>query len=268
MSPTAADNAVITIATNPVAVNVATAQRSWDVKVSQITCFASYRAPPGCDRYFTTDIGKITSYNFFRVPGTTPAAQAAAAGANTGLELASQRVNTCIRRSKGMCCVQYQVCNSFQNQALADTAQVGAANMGLGNGATTMRANDGWSIDINTMPYAIDATQVNIGMVDSMCTGDYVEIPSSYSGTCGPRQGSGRSTINTRYCGSKFGANFQQSTLMTSSTPVCDCTEPFTVRHYSDTLNDLANANVAPAIHAGNAIARGFCLDFAQTPCQ
>merc|ERR1711994_597104 len=87
--------------------------------------------------------------------------------------------------------------------------------------------------------------QINIGMVDSQCSGDYVEIPSSWSGGCGASHGSARNSINSRYCGARFGANFQASPLnnpnnamaRSESTPVCDCSEPFAVRHNSDTVN-------------------------------
>merc|ERR1711997_641924 len=78
------------------------------------------------------------------------------------------------------------------------------------------------------------------GLVDSQCSGDYVEIPSSWSGACGPSHGSARNSINSRYCGARFGANFGSTNGQTSSsTPVCDCSEPFVVRHSSDTVNDL-----------------------------
>merc|ERR1719384_1885376 len=96
LSPTASDTAVITISqilltTAPVA---ATAQRKWDIEISQIPCYANYRAPNGCHRYYMTDSGKITSFNFYKISGTT----AADDGQNSGVQLASQNINTCIRR--------------------------------------------------------------------------------------------------------------------------------------------------------------------------
>jgi hypothetical protein len=122
--------------------------------------------------------------------------------------------------------------------------------------------------------------QINIGMVDSQCSGDYVEIPSSWSGGCGASHGSARNSINTRYCGARFGANFQASpavanppAIMTQSTPVCDCSEPFAVRHNSDAVNDLGGGggaganNVAANANTVGAVPRGFCLDYRQVPC-
>merc|ERR1719150_1235185 len=161
--------------------------------------------------------------------------------------------------------------------------------------------NPAWSIDINTFPFVVD-TQINVqltanampvvqvnpnintGLVDSQCSGDYVEIPSSWSGGCGSSHGSSRNSINSRYCGARFGANFGTTAAQaTSSTPVCDCSEPFVVRHNSDTVNDLGGVTTIAAntgtlarvlgdlgvfpepVNAAmdtTARPRGFCLDY------
>lgn len=217
-----------------------------------------------------------------------------------------------------MCCVEYQLCTQHNGSPLADagTNQAIAATMGVNNaqgnlgygqntGVATMQwINPAWSIDINTFPYIVD-TQINVattnainvqvnpnintGLVDSQCSGDYVEIPSSWSGGCGSSHGSSRNSINSRYCGARFGANFGTTAAQaTSSTPVCDCSEPFVVRHNSDTVNDLGGVTGAVATTvplptimgvAGvfpnpvaanmdtNARPRGFCLDYRQMPC-
>ena len=82
-------------------------------------------------------------------------------------------IKTCIRRAKHMCCVQYNVCTAYNGIALADWNN--------GGGTTNMGSsgvfNEGWSFDINTDPFKITASQTNAGLVDSQCTGDYVEIP-------------------------------------------------------------------------------------------
>jgi len=319
LSPTATDSATIRIrtvaaATTPAATAAATA-RQWDIKVSQIECFAPWRAPSGCDRYLMADVGKIASFNFRQ------ANAANSVGLNLGVELAAQKVKTCIRRSKGMCCVEYQLCTQHNGLPLADVGTVGAnngvnnaaGNLGYGQGAnagTMQWINPAWSIDINTFPYVIDTDgtgvvwfngqqgvnfnrNINSGLVDSQCSGDYVEIPSSWSGGCGSSHGSSRNSINSRYCGARFGANFGSTNgnganaATSSSTPVCDCSEPFVVRHNSDTVNDLgglgtvaANGNVAGVLGwAGvfpepvntamdtTARPRGFCLDYRQMPC-
>merc|ERR1712038_827847 len=197
LSVTATDTATITLNTGVATQNAAAADRIWDIKVSQIQCFATYRAPEGCDRYIMDNVGSITSLNFMILNNGD--------GFNTGIELANQRVKTCIRRSKGMCCVQYQQCASFNGIALGTTDQLDAANDNTGYGSNNAMGNaqrvfEAWSLDTNTNPYAVDintgaaiagitvdgiavtmpnpvvASQVNIGMVDNQCSGDYVEI--------------------------------------------------------------------------------------------
>jgi len=298
VSPTAADTATLKLDGKVTTTNAATGDRIWDIKVSQIECHSTYRAPPGCDRYLMTSTGTITSLNF-NLPSNV--------GQNLGIELASQRLNTCIRRSKGMCCVEYHVCASFAGIALGDTSQTSSSkNRGVGTTiaiAVAQIINEGWSLDTNTDPYVVDVSnqatvistlsssgttaavivpanfgpQINIGMVDNMCSGDYVEIPSSWSGGCGSAHGSARNAINSRYCGARFGANFQAGLATSHSTPVCDCSEPFVVRHNSDTVNDVGGAGAGLGTvtsiatnNLANTVAarpRGFCLDYRQLPC-
>lgn len=259
------DTSVVKI-TAATTVAAATAQRIWDIQTSQIECFAPYRAPEGCHRYFTSDHGKIISMNFLSLTTTTLGDNTQ----NSGLELGAQILNTCIRRSKGMCCVEYQVCTSYNSIALTETD---------GNDANDLKGTypQGWTIDTNTSPMTIKDTQTSGGMVDGMCSGDYVEIPSSWSGSCGAN-GSGRGTINSRYCGAGFGANLHASIIVsttvagvttgTGNTPVCDCSQPFVVRHNSDMANDLGGqANLNKVNTNTNITPRGFCLDFTQQPC-
>jgi len=284
LSPTSTDTLVIAITTAATGTTGTTtitpllAQRSWDIQVSQIECHATYRAPHGCQRYLMTDNGKIASFNFARTTGTTPSETAPIPG-NTGIELPAQRINTCIRRSKGMCCVQYQLCNAYDGIALTQLAQVtGGAN----DGAESVIIHEAWSIDTNASPFLLEDAGLgvdsiaDIGMVDGACSGDYVEIPSSWSGTCGPGFGAHRSFISTRYCGTRFGfapssftPNNGNTATLLHSTPVCDCSEPFQLRHVSDVSNDVGGAAGSEVNNLNtNALSpRGFCIDYIQTPC-
>jgi hypothetical protein len=269
LSPTASDKATLTLTTAiSTSVTPAIAQRVWDIKTSQIPCYATYRAPPGCDRYLMADTGKITSFNFYKVSGSTPAAQTTTAGQNTGIELMDQDINTCIRRTKGMCCVDYKLCTAdTQAIVLTDGAQGTEAN-----GANGVR-NEAWTIDTDVMPFSLNAVansvtaQSDLGLIDSMCSGDYVEIPSSTSHSCGGGT-SANTLISTRYCGARFGVQFQAALAAFSSSGVCDCSEPFTLRHVTDTGNDTGGSN-SGAIANVDAITppRGFCIDYRQTPC-
>merc|ERR1719266_2401088 len=100
--------------------------------------------------------------------------------------------------------------------------------------------NAAFSIDLDTTPLVIEGGVLGgFGMTDDECTGDYVEIPSSWSGACGGSSSGNRATINTRYCGAKFGASPAFGILTVASSPVCDCSEPFVVRHQTDDQNDV-----------------------------
>merc|ERR1711944_331298 len=83
LSPTAADTLTATLTTLVDGTLTAViAQRIWDIKVSQIECHATYRAPAGCQKYFMEATGKIVSMNFYKVPSSTLANNAQ----NTGVD--------------------------------------------------------------------------------------------------------------------------------------------------------------------------------------
>merc|ERR1712001_728404 len=128
--------------------------------------------------------------------------------------------------------------------------------------------NEGFSFDIDLSPnFVIHATQVNSGMVDSMCTGDYVEIPSSMSRSCGSMFGSYLSAVNTRYCGARLGAAFQYASTQTGSSSVCDCSEPFSMTIHLDDVSDngaVATDNVDVGT-TNVSKPRATCLEYKQT---
>jgi len=258
LSPTTSDKLTMTLGTVvSTTITPAIAQRVWDIKVSQIECHALYKAPPGCQQYYMARTGKITSMNFMKVTGSTPSATAQ----NTGIHLATSHIRSCIRREKNMCCTEYQLCTAYNGISLADTTAI--AITGGANGIY----NEAWTLDMDTNPFVIN-TQTNIGMVDNQCTGDYVEIPSSTSRTCGAQFGSALGNMNTRYCGNKFGANMQAGVAAsTASSSVCDCSEPFSVTAHFDDLSDAGAIATANVNQGAASFPRGFCLDFKQTPC-
>jgi len=263
LSPTASDALTMTLDTLVSGtLTPAIAQRLWDIKVSQIECHATYRAPAGCTQYYMTRTGKIANMNFYRVSGSTPAANKQ----NTGVHLQTSHIRSCIRREKNMCCVEYQLCTSYNSIALADSGAASAA--GGSNGVY----NEAWSLDMDTSPYVIASgtaiSGINNGLTDNYCTGDYVEIPSSMSRSCGAMFGSHLSTVNTRYCGCKLGSNMEASVAAhTASSSVCDCSEPFAVTANFDDLSDHGVSATANTNQGTAYFTRGFCLDFKQTPC-
>jgi len=83
--------------------------RTWEIKVSQISCNNPNRPPNGCLQYWTTLVGRFTTFNF---------------ASTTGSNLPSMSYAACIRRAAGYCCVQYNVCSGVINAFSLDlTAQ-------------------------------------------------------------------------------------------------------------------------------------------------
>merc|ERR1719189_1013559 len=82
---------------------------------------------------------------------------------------------------------------------------VDVTNAGTNDDGTNGVWNEAFSIDLDTSPFVIRVVETNCGLVDSQCTGDYVEIPSSWSASCGSGTGSARNHIYTRYCGPLMG---------------------------------------------------------------
>merc|ERR1711936_1122060 len=68
----------------------------WRIKVSQIPCWSSSRAPPGCLQYFTGVRPTVTSFNW---DGTT--------ACSSGCFLREQAYRVCFRPEKGMCGMAY-----------------------------------------------------------------------------------------------------------------------------------------------------------------
>jgi len=86
----------VAIATN--AANAAGGTKSWRIKVSQIECDSTTRAPNGCLQYFLENTNTIQTFNW---DGAT-----ARAGSDGGL-LAAQDYRACIRQNAGMCTIQW-----------------------------------------------------------------------------------------------------------------------------------------------------------------
>lgn len=69
--------------------------RTWEIKTTQLECSNPNRPPAGCLQYFTTMVGRITTFNFLD---------------SATSHLASQDYSICVRKQDGFCCVQYQTC--------------------------------------------------------------------------------------------------------------------------------------------------------------
>lgn len=249
-------------------ITAANAFRAYSIKTSQIPCWATYRAPEGCLRYFMQPVGQIISPNFSNDPaGTSRAANQLL----SGTDLASQHIKSCIRREKGMCCVRYQVCNQFGGKDLGVTLDVSGAavaNCALND------ISEGWSFHIklsgampaNTEGNCID-DESNIGVVDAGCTHDYVEIPDS---TTGHKNFGAAVQVNSRYCGARLGflpEDSEDGVLDTfMHAPIYACQEPWEVTYRTDQMNDDGIQAIA-ITDVDEDVMRGLCLDFEQEAC-
>ena len=97
---------------------VAGTGRSFEIKVTQISCNDENAPESGCFQYHAGLTGRITTFNW---DATTTATQ---------VHLANQQYNICIRPAEGMCCVQYMPC-SF-DASFTTTAMGALASWSLG----------------------------------------------------------------------------------------------------------------------------------------
>ncbi|KAK7066225.1 hypothetical protein SK128_007746 [Halocaridina rubra] len=78
-------------------INIATTDkdfdRSWRIKVTQITCDATSKAPPNCLQYYTEYSGIVSSFNYQNTDGVH--------------QLGGQRYTICIRAREGFCGIKY-----------------------------------------------------------------------------------------------------------------------------------------------------------------
>ena len=75
---------------------------TYKIKVSQIECYASYAAPPGCLQYYTGSTGRVKSFN----------------RAN-GKMLHNLIYNACVRRESGSCGITWSVTDTTEYAPLA-----------------------------------------------------------------------------------------------------------------------------------------------------
>jgi len=133
----------VAIATN--AANAAGGTKSWRIKVSQIECDSTTRAPNGCLQYFLENTNTIQTFNW---DGET-----ARAGADGGL-LSAQDYRACIRQNAGMCSIQW-----------AESVVTGTA--------------DAFDFNVITAANAAKAQHTIAQCSDGMAGKSYVQIPGA-----------------------------------------------------------------------------------------
>ncbi|XP_039287156.1 uncharacterized protein LOC111062984 [Nilaparvata lugens] len=117
-------------------VNAVSLSRRWNLKISQIACNSSERAPPGCLKYFTADKGSDRSFNFSPLSTASGTGNRVISGMNYGV---------CVRRAPGFCSITWSrsSANAFtftMSGASNPTDTTGAGGTGL-SGSTNCKSN-------------------------------------------------------------------------------------------------------------------------------
>lgn len=134
---------------NPAAATgITLATRSWNIKISQISCFSQWLAPQGCTQYFTGTSGYIYSYNY---NPTTP---------SSSVQLANQQQSICFRRERGYCrlCVTPTSMTNTLDFAVSSMASIGLWTTqccGYGAGVLTAVAGMSKGFDCLVIPGAM-----------------------------------------------------------------------------------------------------------------
>ncbi|KAF2365454.1 CUB domain [Trinorchestia longiramus] len=125
--------------------------RIWNVKVAQIPCTSSFRAPRGCLQYFTQTSGTVQSFNFNQVIDEDAVPLATR-------QVSSMDYSACVQMAEGYCSI------------------IWSRNLTAGDfGFTVSHAVDGVDPEIIGTPSA-STRGVN-------CTTDYVVIPGGVDDT-------------------------------------------------------------------------------------
>lgn len=198
---------------------IATGTKMWRIKVSQIECSSTNKAPPGCLQYLTGRTTTARSYNWDGTRACTP-----------GCLTAVQDYNICFRQEAGMCGIQYTP--SAGDNAIMDTfslAQTIGANIATFNGATAA----------NCM-ISSNAANACATIATDVCS--FIEIPGSISSLA--------AATNDVFCG-------EQLTVLDAalvSGAVSTNTRPFRIRHVVTGTTATATSGGAMQTLAGFSI--------------
>lgn len=71
--------------------------RTWNIKVTQISCDSKYRAPPGCLQYFTSTSGIVKSFNYKKFTPST------SSSIPENRQIKNQNYGVCIKKAPKYC---------------------------------------------------------------------------------------------------------------------------------------------------------------------
>ena len=221
---------------------VASTTRSFEIKVTQIPCYAENRPPSGCLQYHEGLTGRITNFNW-----------GATASANQ-VHLANQNQQVCIRQNEGYCCIRYSLCD------FAPTTITAMGHM-----------QPSWRLDSSADIVGNAANSVDTG---TDCTNDYVEIGNErpfwikiifqlniicLAGATNQCEQGFTGHETSRLCGLQFGAVGSINMQMFAISNICSCNAPFTLDIVTDATTIDGTGKTDSAL--GD---RGLCLDYTQ----
>merc|ERR1712223_2315985 len=205
---------------------VTSSSRSWDIRVSQYTCYDSNTPYQGCFQWFTGLTGRITTFNY--------------GGDTDNIHLPAQNYRACVRQEEDYCCVKYSVCsdtnaydfNLDQGFLANENAPIGTLGQTDTSNAVTTYALIGTYCTTN------NNSPAGLANVEDTYTGDYITIAGAAS-TCSRTD---NANGNQFYCGTKLntGAGAQ------NNIDICDCTPLFGIRVHTDSTYDYGRTT-APA---------------------
>ena len=89
--------------------------RRWNIRIQQLPCDATYKAPNGCLQYYDSVTGTITSFNY----GTTQNPREPPIGTR---QIANTNYGVCIRMAQGYCAIEWSQTNSNSFTVSGDTS--------------------------------------------------------------------------------------------------------------------------------------------------
>jgi len=138
------------------------ADNYWRIKVSQIPCWSSSRAPPGCLQYFTGNRNTAKSFNW---DGTS--------ACSSGCFLRLQSYRVCFRPEKGMCGMAY---------AQTDSESSSVDTFDMTNGASYAYSTQAYCGAIGTAYLEIATSDAQS---DDRYCGDYLAVTATKDASAG-----------------------------------------------------------------------------------
>jgi len=219
--------------------------RSWDIRVSQYTCYDSNTPYQGCFQWFTGLTGRITTFNY--------------GGDTDNIHLPNQNYRACVRQEEDYCCVKYSVCsdtNAYDfnlDQGFLANANAPVNTLGKTDTTTAVTTYALIGTYCTTNNNGVGGLANN----EDSYTGDYITIAGAAS-TCSRTD---NANGNQNYCGTHLntGAGAKKNI------DICDCTPLFGIRVHTDSTYDYGSPT-APVI-APTTGPSGVCLDYTHVPC-